>query len=70
MTAPLSLSPLARVVYRVLEVAPGTAAELAAETKLPIGIVEIALTELRNAGRAEQLEPGRWRTIRGGGPLR
>jgi hypothetical protein len=48
---PAALSPLARVVLDVLWPAPGTAADLARETKLPIGVVEIALTELVNAGR-------------------
>jgi hypothetical protein len=55
------LSPLARVVLDVLAVAPGTADELARETKIPVGVVEVALTELVNAGRAVELEPGRFK---------
>jgi hypothetical protein len=55
------LSPLAQVVYRVLEVAPGTVDELAAETKLPAGVIDAALAELRSAGLAAEVEPGRWR---------
>jgi hypothetical protein len=55
------LSPLARVVYRVLEVAPGTPEELARETHLPAGVVDAAPAELRGAGLAEELAPGRWR---------
>jgi hypothetical protein len=34
------------------------AEELARETKLPIGVMEIALTELAHAGRAVEVEPG------------
>jgi hypothetical protein len=55
------LSPLARVVYRVLEVAEGTAEDLARETKLPVGVVDAALAELRAAGRAEEFAAARWR---------
>jgi hypothetical protein len=58
------LSPLARAVYRVLEVAPGAVDELAAETKLPAGVVDAALAELRGAALAAETEPGRWRTRR------
>jgi predicted Rossmann fold nucleotide-binding protein DprA/Smf involved in DNA uptake len=54
-------SPLARVVFNVLRVAPGTVEDLARETKLPLGVVDVALIELRNAGRAERMETGRWR---------
>jgi hypothetical protein len=39
----------------------GTADDLARETKLPVGVVEVALTELVNAGRAVAVEPGRFR---------
>jgi hypothetical protein len=55
------LSPLARVVLDVPRPAPGTAGELARETKLPVGVVDVALTELVNAGRAVRIEPGRFR---------
>jgi hypothetical protein len=41
-------------------VAPGTAGELAAETKLTIRAVELALRELVNAGRAQEMDPGRF----------
>jgi len=54
------VSPLARVVLRVLELAPGTAEELARETKLPVGVVDLALTELVNAGRARGVEGKRF----------
>jgi hypothetical protein len=54
------ISPLARVVLDVLRPAPGTAADLAPETKLPIGVVEVALTELVNAGKATEIEPKRF----------
>jgi hypothetical protein len=63
MPAAPDLSPLARVVYRVLEVAPGTVDELAAETKLPSGVVDAALAELRGAGRTVEVAPGRWRVV-------
>jgi predicted Rossmann fold nucleotide-binding protein DprA/Smf involved in DNA uptake len=56
-----ALSPLARVVLDVLSPAPGTAAELARETKLPVGVVEAALAELVGAGRAVEIEPGRFK---------
>jgi len=42
---PRALSPLAIVVLDVLRVAPGTAEELALETKLPAGIVDSALAD-------------------------
>lgn len=61
-----ALSPLARVVLRVLEIAPGTAEELARETKLPAGVVQFALTELVNAGRARVLQTKRHDASRGG----
>jgi DNA-binding IclR family transcriptional regulator len=60
---PPDLSPLARVVYRVLEVAEGTAEDLARETKLPVAVVDSALAELRGAGLAEELETRRWRIV-------
>jgi hypothetical protein len=56
-----ALSPLARVVLDVLRVAPGTADELARETKLPAGVVDSALAELVNSGRAVELEPRRFK---------
>jgi hypothetical protein len=59
---PVALSALARIVLRALEIAPGTPEELARETKLPAGVVDSALAELRNAGRTEEFEPKRWRT--------
>jgi hypothetical protein len=58
------LSPLARVVLNLLDPAPGTPADLARESKLPVGVVEIALAELRGAGRAEEVQPGVWKAIR------
>jgi hypothetical protein len=59
-----SMSPLARVVLDLLAPAPGTAVDLARESKLPVGVVEIALAELRGAGRAEEVQPGVWKAIR------
>jgi hypothetical protein len=58
------LSPVARVVLNLLDPAPGTAADLARESKLPLGVTELALVELRNAGRAEEVRPGVWKAIR------
>jgi hypothetical protein len=56
----VALSPLARVVLDVLRLAPGTAEELALETKIPAGVVDSALAELVNAGRAVEVEPQRF----------
>jgi hypothetical protein len=61
---PSLLSPLARVVLNLLDPAPGTPADIARESKLPIGVVEIALAELRGADRAEEVESGVWKAIR------
>jgi hypothetical protein len=49
------------VVVNVLSPAPGTARELAEETKLPVAVVEAALAELVGAGRAVEVEPERFR---------
>jgi hypothetical protein len=49
--------PLPSVVYRVLEVAVGTAEDLARETKLPTGIVHAALAELRGARPRDEDRP-------------
>jgi hypothetical protein len=46
-----ALSPLARIVVDVLRIGASTTKELASETKLPVGVVEAALAELRGAGR-------------------
>jgi hypothetical protein len=59
--APAVLSPLARVVLYVLRIAPGTAKELALETKLPPAVVDAALAELRHAGRAVEVEPRKFK---------
>jgi len=58
---PRAPSPLAIVVLDVLHVAPGTAKELALETKIPPGVVDYALAELVNAGRAVEVEPRRFK---------
>jgi hypothetical protein len=55
------LSPLARVILDVLRIAPGTASELVVETKLPPAVVDSALVELLNAGRAVEVEARRLR---------
>jgi hypothetical protein len=52
-----ALSPLARVVLDVLRIAPGTAEELALETKIPAAVVDAALAELVSVGRAVEVEP-------------
>ena len=54
-------SPRARVVFRALQVAPGTIEDLARETKFPSGVVETALAELSKAGRVQRMQSGRWR---------
>jgi hypothetical protein len=59
-SSPPALSPLARVVLNVLRVAPGTAEELALETKLPPAVIDAALAELVSAGRAVEVEPRRF----------
>ena len=55
-----AFSPRARVVFNVLRIAPGTIEDLARETKLPPGVIDAALTELRELGRAEKVG-ARWR---------
>jgi hypothetical protein len=55
-----ALSPLARVVLDVLRIAPGTAEELALETKIPAAVVDAALAELVSAGRALEAGPRRF----------
>lgn len=55
------ITPLARTVLSALERTPRSAEELAHATFLPVAVVEVALLELRSAGRAEEAEPGRWR---------
>jgi hypothetical protein len=56
-----TLSPLARVVLNVLtSTGAWTAEDLARATKLPAGVVDVALTELVNAGRASGIEPERF----------
>ncbi len=56
-----TFSPLARVVFNVLRIAPGTVADLMRETKLPAAAIDAALAELRKCGRAEVTPSGRWR---------
>ncbi len=57
----LGFSPLARLVYRLLWIAPGTADELAQESLIAVALIIEGLIELRKAGRATEIEPGRWR---------
>jgi hypothetical protein len=45
-------SPLARMVLAALEAGPGTPEDLGLRAKLPAGVVDAALAELRSAGRA------------------
>ncbi len=47
--------------YNALQHAPGTAAELAKQSKIPVGIVDVALDELRTPGRVVEIKPGRWK---------
>lgn len=61
-----TLSPLAGIVLRVLEPSPGTAEELAAETKLPAGVVDAALAELVAAGCAREVARKRFETTNRG----
>lgn len=56
-----TFSSLARVVFDFLRTAPGTVDDIARDTKLPLGVIEAALAELRSAGRAEKVEGERWR---------
>jgi hypothetical protein len=41
-----------------------TADELARATKIPAGVVDVALRELANAGEATEMEPGRFKAKR------
>jgi hypothetical protein len=63
-TAEPAVSFLAHVVLRALDVAPETVDHLARETRLLPGVVDAVLAELRAAGRAIEVEPGRWKAMR------
>lgn len=58
---PGSISPAARAVLRILEVAPGSAEDLYRETKVPTVVIDAALAELRSEGRVEEVDPKKWR---------
>lgn len=63
-TAEPAVSFLAHVVLRALDVAPGTVDDLAREARLLPAVVDAVLAELRAAGRAIEVEPGRWKAMR------
>lgn len=63
-TAEPAASFLAHVVLRALDVAPRTVDDLAREARLLPAIVDGVLSELRAAGRAIEVEPGRWKAMR------
>jgi hypothetical protein len=49
------------MVLRALEAGAATSEELALATKLPAGVVDVVLIELRNAGRVDAIEG--WRFV-------
>jgi predicted Rossmann fold nucleotide-binding protein DprA/Smf involved in DNA uptake len=63
-TAEPAASFLAHVVLRALDVAPRTVDDIAREARLLPATIDAVLAELRAAGRAIEVEPGRWQVMR------